>query len=114
MILIRRLQVFGSVPLTQGALLPVLAVYERPNDKIADLLSKGMLVQLRRGLYVLGADHRSTPLSLPLVANLLFGPSSVSLDFALGWHGLICAPRHRRELGTLFKAGPAKRAPGFC
>lgn len=89
MILSRQLQVFGSVPFTHGALLPLLADYKRPNDKIADLLSKGILVQLRRGLYVLGAGHRSAPLSLPLIANVMFGPSYVSLDFALSWHGLI-------------------------
>lgn len=89
MSLYRQLQAFGSVPITHGALMPLLADYKRPNDKIADMVSKGMLVQLRRGLYVLGADLRSTPLSLPLVANVLFGPSYVSLDFALSWHGLI-------------------------
>ena len=84
-----RLQAFGNIPFTHGALLPLLTDYRRPNDKIADMLAKGTLVQLRRGLYVLGAEHRSAPLSLPLIANLLFGPSYVSLDFALSWHGLI-------------------------
>ena len=84
-----RLQAFGNIPFTHGALLPLLPDYRRPNDKIADMLAKGTLMQLRRGLYVLGAEHRSAPLSLPLIANLLFGPSYVSLDFALSWHGLI-------------------------
>jgi hypothetical protein len=87
--LMRQLQAFGSTPFTHGGLLPLLAEYRRPNDKIADMLAKGTLVQLRRGLYVLGTEQRSVPLSLPLVANLLFGPSYVSLEFALSWHGLI-------------------------
>lgn len=85
----RSLQVFGSVPFSHGALLPLLAHYRRPNDKIAALLAVGDLVRLRRGLYLLGAEHRNTALSLPLVANVLFGPSYVSLDFALSWHALI-------------------------
>jgi hypothetical protein len=85
----RGLRAFGSVPFSHGALLPLLADYRRPNDKIAALLAAGDLVQLRRGLYLLGAEHRSAALSLPLVANGLFGPSYVSLDFALGWHALI-------------------------
>lgn len=79
----------GSVPFGHGALLPLLSDYKRPNDKIARWLSTGDLVQLRKGLYVLGQPWRSAPVSLPLVANVLFGPSYVSLEFALSAHGLI-------------------------
>jgi hypothetical protein len=85
----QQLNSFGAVPFTHGSLLPLLAAYRRPNEKIAYMLAKGDIVQLRRGLYVLGAARRGNPISLPLVANLLHGPSCVSLDFALSWHGLI-------------------------
>ncbi|MBF7730491.1 type IV toxin-antitoxin system AbiEi family antitoxin domain-containing protein [Pseudomonas sp. N040] len=107
--LIKQLQAFGSVPFTHGALLSYLGEYRRPNDKIARLLAAGDLVQLKKGLYVLGAEHRATPVSLPLVANLLYGPSCVSLDFALSWHGLIpegvfqlssVTPRRSRQYDT--------------
>ena len=84
-----RLKAFGSIPFSHGALLPLLAEYQRPNDKIARWLATGVLVQLRRGLYVLGSEHRPGPVSLPLLAHLLYGPSCVSLDFALSWHGII-------------------------
>ena len=109
MVLVRNLQALGSVPFSHGALLPLLADYRRPNDKIAALLARGDLVQLRRGLYLLGTDLRTGPLSLPLVANVLFGPSYVSLDFALSWHALIpegvvevssVTPRRTREFVT--------------
>lgn len=105
----RSLRPLGSVPFSHGALLPLLADYRRPNDKIASLLARGDLMQLRRGLYVLGTELRGEPVSLPLVANLLFGPSYVSLDFALSWHGLIpegvvevssVTPRRTREYAT--------------
>lgn len=108
-VLARKLRAFGCVPFSHGALLPLLADYRRPNDKIAGLLAGGDLVQLRRGLYLLGAELRGGPVSLPLVANVLFGPSYVSLDFALGWHGLIpegvvevssVTPRRTREYAT--------------
>lgn len=79
----------GSVPFGHGALLPLLSDYKRPNDKIARWLATGELVQLRKGLYVLGQAWRSAPVSLPLVANVMFGPSYVSLEFALSAHGLI-------------------------
>ena len=83
------LSALGSVPVGHGSLLPLLVDYKRPNDKIARWLGTGELVQLRKGLYVLGSPWRSAPLSLPLVANVLFGPSYVSLEFALSAHGLI-------------------------
>lgn len=79
----------GNVPFNHGSLSPLLAKYKRPNDKISRWLATGELVQLRRGLYVLGESWREKPLSLPLLGNVLFGPSYVSLEFALGWHGLI-------------------------
>lgn len=85
----QQLNSFGAVPFTHGSLLPLLAGYRRPNDKIASLLAREDIVQLRRGIYILGPTRRSGPVSLPLVANLLSGPSYVSQDFVLSWHGLI-------------------------
>ena len=81
------LQQFGTIPFSHGALLPVLKDYRRPNDKIAEWLRQGTLVPLKRGQYVRGESGQSP--CLPLVANHLHGPSCVSLDYALAWHGLI-------------------------
>lgn len=81
------LQHLGTVPFSHGTLLPLLKDYRRPNDKIAEWLRQGVLVSVKRGLYVLGGPEH-TP-CLPLVANRLYGPSCVSLDYALAWHGLI-------------------------
>lgn len=82
-----RLQQFGNIPFGHGALLPVLQDYRRPNDKIAEWLRQGTLVPLKRGQYVRGGAGAAP--CLPLVANHLYGPSCVSLDYALAWHGLI-------------------------
>lgn len=81
------LQHLGTVPFHHGALLPVLKDYRRPNDKIAEWLRQGVLVPVKRGLYIRGGTGRAP--CLPLVANHLYGPSCVSLDHALAWHGLI-------------------------
>lgn len=88
------LQHFGNVPFGHGALLPVLQGYRRPNDKIAEWLRQGVLLPVKRGLYLV-ADPAQAP-CLPLVANRLYGPSCVSLDYALAWHGLI--PERAQEL----------------
>lgn len=95
----RRLDIFGSVPFSHGAVLPLLEGYRRPNDKIAEWLKQGVLVPLKRGLYVLGSAWREGELSLPLVANRLYGPSCISLDYALSWHGLV--PERVHELTSV-------------
>lgn len=84
-----RLSSFGGVPFSHGALLPLLSDYARPNDKISEWLASGTLISLKRGLYVVGAPWRQEALRMPLIANRLYGPSCVSLEYALAWHGLI-------------------------
>jgi len=50
---------------------------------------KGLVIQLRRGLYVLGkADRKVEPSNL-FLSGQLYAPSYVSLEYALGLHGLI-------------------------
>ena len=83
------LQGFGAVPLARETLDEVLSGYRRPSDKVSEWLREGALQPLRRGLYLTGAPLRSRMVCLPLVANHLYGPSCVSLDFALALHGLI-------------------------
>lgn len=50
---------------------------------------RALLIQLRRGLYMLGPSDRKIGPSRMYVANQLYGPSYVSLEYALGYYGLI-------------------------
>ena len=50
---------------------------------------KGLVIQLRRGLYVLGKADRKVAPSNPFLSGQLYAPSYVSLEYALGAHGLI-------------------------
>lgn len=80
---------YTHIPLTHRIVSDVLAEYNRPNDKISDLVQNGFLVSLRRGLYVPGPE-----LDLPvphqfIIANHLRGPSYISLETALSHWGLI-------------------------
>ena len=52
--------------------------------KIARLLENGALISLRRGLYASRRDL--DPLSL---AGSIYGPSYISFETALAWHGMI-------------------------
>lgn len=50
---------------------------------------KGLVTQLKRGLYVLGkADRKVEPSNL-FLSGQLYSPSYVSLEYALGLHGII-------------------------
>ena len=70
-------------------LLHALSRYARPRDKITDLLRKGDIIRIKKGLYIFGEDHRKTPYSREVLANLIYGPSYISLEYALQYHGLI-------------------------
>jgi hypothetical protein len=70
------------------ALLGALQNYAHPRDKISDLLTKGVIVRVKKGLYVFGDSYRNKPYSREILANLIYGPSCVSLEYALHYHGL--------------------------
>ena len=70
-------------------LLDVLREYARPRDKISDLLEKGVIVRVKKGLYVFGEAYRRRPASREILANLIYGPSYISLEYALHYYGLI-------------------------
>jgi predicted transcriptional regulator of viral defense system len=66
----------------------LLSGYRYPRNKISKMINSGEIIALKSGLYVL--SKRFGRILVPeLVANLLYGPSYVSLDYALASHGLI-------------------------
>jgi hypothetical protein len=70
-------------------LLNCLKGYARPRDKISDLLKKGIIIRIKKGLYIFGEAFRKKPYSRETLANLIYGPSYISLEYALQYHGLI-------------------------
>lgn len=70
-------------------LLGALTCYSKPRDKITRLLDSGEIVRVKKGLYCFGKALRREPVSREYLANLIYGPSYVSLDYALSYHGLI-------------------------
>ena len=84
---IRRLIPFDVFDYT--TLVSALPSYFKPRDKITKLLAGGNVVRIKKGLYCFGAVLRKRPLSLEYVANLIYGPSYVSLEYALAYHDMI-------------------------
>jgi hypothetical protein len=85
----KKLRSLGGVPLTHEALISILKEYRSPNDKIVRLIDEEWLVPIKKGLYVVSPERTTIPISIPLVANLLYGPSYVSMDYALYHYGII-------------------------
>jgi hypothetical protein len=70
-------------------LMTCLKGYSHPRDKITDLMKKGQIVRVKKGLYIFGHEYRRRPYSREILANLIYGPSYISLEYALSYHGLI-------------------------
>ena len=70
-------------------LMDALAEYRKPRDKITRLLASGLIIRIKKGLYCFGEVFRKAHLSREHMANLIYGPSYVSLEYALSYHGLI-------------------------
>lgn len=71
------------------ALMEALSQYRKPRDKITKLLASGVILHIKKGLYCFGEALCKEPIRRESVANLIYGPSYVSLDYALSYHGLI-------------------------
>ena len=83
------LKQLGIVPVDIGVLKDVFRSYQSPTKKVQSLVQSGKLLQLKRGLYVVSPQISDRQLSLELVANHMYGPSYVSLHYALRHYGLI-------------------------
>jgi predicted transcriptional regulator of viral defense system len=87
-------------------LLDCLKGYARPRDKISDLMRKGSIIRIKKGLYIFGDEYRNKPFSREILANLMYGPSYISLEYALQHYGLI---PERVEAVTSVTTGRSRR-----
>jgi hypothetical protein len=71
------------------ALLGCLKGYEHPRDKITSLLRRKAIIRVKKGIYVFGQRYARRPFSREILANMIFGPSYVSLEYALHYYGFI-------------------------
>lgn len=85
----RKVKEYKEIPISHGMVREMLTEYNRPNDKISELIKSGQLTSLRRGLYVPGPENDLPVPDLFLVANHLRGPSYVSMESALSYRGMI-------------------------
>ena len=81
------LQTLDGIPFDLSVLSSLYPDCAFINDKARRMEAKGQIIRLKKGLYI--AKNDGTNISLELIANHLYGPSYVSMSWALSYYGLI-------------------------
>lgn len=84
-------EAFGTHPIFDVSTLRTLFPEERSTVSVQVHRWKraGKIVELRRGLYVLAEPYRRAPVHGPAVAEAIYPPSYLSLQWALSWYGVV-------------------------
>ncbi len=93
------IRTYAEQPITKQILLDLLKEYKRPYDKISELVKEGVLILVKRGIYIPGVKLNIAKPEPFLLANHLLGPSYVSLESALSHWGLI--PERVYEISSI-------------
>lgn len=80
---------YGIIPISTDMVADAIGEYRSPADRISRLARRGDLIRLQRGLFVVAPELSGQTLSRELIANHLYGPSYVSFESALSYHGII-------------------------
>lgn len=75
--------------LDYGFVMDCLKSYSSPRAKLSRLLKSGALIRVKKGLYVFSETYRRGSISVEMLANMIYGPSYVSLEWALRYYGMI-------------------------
>lgn len=84
-------QLRQSIPFEEfdyQTLLDSLRSYSFPRKKITSMLHKAEIIRVKKGIYLFGEGYRRSPYCRELLANLIYGPSYISLEYALHYYGL--------------------------
>ncbi|MFB3844788.1 MAG: hypothetical protein ACE14O_03435 [Candidatus Cloacimonadaceae bacterium] len=77
----------NNLPFDYMYLLDRLKNYARPRDKITQLLRKGEIIRIRKGLYI--TPETANPYLKEILAGMIYGPSYISLEYALAHYQMI-------------------------
>lgn len=80
--------VLCNIPFDISVLASLYPGTKHINEKAQRLEESGLIVRLKKGMYVAHPSETGVPLNRNLIANHLYGPSYVSLQTALRYYGL--------------------------
>ncbi len=66
-----------------------LSGYKNVRVKINSMLKKGEIIRVKKGLYVPGDKYLRGVIHRETLSNLIYGPSYISLEYALSFYGMI-------------------------
>lgn len=82
-------------------------------SKIMRAIDSGEILHIRRGLYCLAKPYNRVGISRNILANLIYGPSYVSLETALSFHGWIPEAVHSVSSVSLGRARTFETPLGY-
>ena len=71
------------------ALEALLYEYKDPKAYVAKLVQQGELIRLKGGFFLIHERIQNGAIPFEQIANLLYGPSYLSLEYALAFYGMI-------------------------
>lgn len=83
------LRKLSNPEVTTSMLIGALSDYQDIRGKISSLSRKGILKPIKQGVYLVNEDLGFRPYSKEILANLIYGPSYISLETALSGYGFI-------------------------
>lgn len=87
-----RLKLIETPYVDAQTLINLFADYKKPREAILRMVKNNELIRLKNGLYIINekiTDANSKAVPLEQVANFLYGPSYVSMEWALSFYGMI-------------------------
>jgi hypothetical protein len=78
-----------SEELDYGFVMDCLKDYRNPRIKLNHLLKIKALIRVKKGIYIFGKHFARRPYSSEALANMIYGPSYVSLEWACQYYRLI-------------------------
>ncbi|HAZ12551.1 MAG: hypothetical protein A2X86_11870 [Bdellovibrionales bacterium GWA2_49_15] len=82
------LQNVESPYLTTEFLLSLYSGHKAARDKLKNLVRSGDLLHIKQGLYLPGEKYKR-PYSKEVLSGMIYGPSAISFEYALSYHGMI-------------------------
>ena len=86
-------KVFECMPYSNFTSWDVANLFPGSRDRryglVKRAISKGEIIHIRRGLYCLAPKYRKKSINLYALAQHVYGPSYISFESALSWHGWI-------------------------
>lgn len=68
---------------------PLLRSYTNPDDFISRRVKAGELIRLKNGFFLIAEKIEEAPVPYEQIANLMYGPSYISFEWALSFYQMI-------------------------